>query len=262
MQLVTLYFIPALVAFFWPVVMIISKKKLITAQWLFSISQMILGFAIVLYDVYYGDIIMHSYVADVLYTLVSIFVVPAFYMFVCSLTEPGGITISHRRVFIPSIIYAVMFVAIVLSMGNRRYEMYMNNVIDLGNFSLMPSDAYTLMVIVGYYGFRIFIFLQFVLLLIHASKRLHKYGQMINHPHRRRLEKGIILSFVILFLIALYIAIFPRRMSYDIQIGSIVIVVISSLFIFILGLWAYNLKYSAAQITMMKENQDKNQENY
>ncbi len=258
MQPVSLFLIPTIASFIWPAIMLVSNKPMFKAQWLMLITQVIIGCSIGLYDAYYGELIHNSYVADVMYTIVAVFCAPTFYMFVCSLSGKYGITRQNRLIYIPTLIYLISFVVIVFTLGGERYDQYMVNVIDNGNYTLRPSKAYTAMIIVGYWGFRGFILLQTVLVLIFSAVKIKRY-------HKELRSRNIIPSSAryvhtcsyLMALVITWLAIFPRRMSSgEVSPLLVVLAILCAVLQLLVGYYAYRIRFTAEQLEIMRHEEE------
>lgn len=246
--------IPVVAACFWPVVMLLGRNRMLRAQWIFAVLQLLLGATILMFVAYFGKLVVHSYVADALYSLLAVFVIPLFYIFVCSLTSPSGVTLHHRWVFIPSILYAIVFAVIIMTLGNERYELYMERLLVYRNFDLRPSLAYSAMVIVGFYGFRVFLTLQVLLLVPVSIRKLVLYHKRLSALGLARKNYRVVSLFgIVLMALLLFLIVFPPKVGQSLTPQTVAVVVLSSVIILLLGHYVRGLSYSASQLESFQQ---------
>lgn len=257
MQPVTLLIIPVLASAFWPVVMILSRRRFFKAQWMMALTQMLIGASVALYDAYYGGLIHNSYVADVMYTLVSVFCAPAFYIFVCSLSCKDGVSRRQRQIFMPAVLFILLFSALIIVLGGERYERYMTNVVDARDFNLTSSTAYSAMVVLGCLGYRILIAGQTLLVVVLSVMRISRYHKelalMGRIPSKARyVHYCSFLSMPILCMLAL----FPHRLTETVSPWMVVLVVALSVMQLLVGYYAYIIRFTAEHLEIMRKEDE------
>lgn len=247
-----LFTLPAVVSFFWPLMIIFCKRQVFTAQWIMVATQILTGFTIFFYM---GEIAAR-YIYNCIFVTFASLCVPMYYMFVCSLTSREGISRKHRWSFIPSFLFLIIYYILILALGPERYQMYMDSVVAEGNTDLLPSKAYSLMVFVGYYGFPVFMMLLSLILFSIGLVRIHRYHSMLayvagdNISKVRRLDRPMVIFTYTAILIALVFVIVPQHILSASPFIVIPLSIIASLIQFILGFYAFRLSGSAEHLRL------------
>lgn len=253
---------PAIVSLVWPIRMLFTSKPVMGSQWLLCIMQVLTSVAIVLFAAYHYHLITLSYLGNIMYTIVSMFIFPVFYIFICELTGEEGATLSMRRWgFLPALLYCLVFVALVIYLGTSSYELYVTRVLDNHDYSMMPSVAYNLMIIVGYFGFRVIVLLQVVASLTIAFLRLRRFRDQLIAFNPAFVSKArgtfmiaglTFLSTVIIYAIVLNP--YPKNTAY---MGLIYVLLMAFSFIqYFIGYLCYNIDMDARQMAMLRQRAD------
>ena len=247
----TFFFVmPAVVSFFWPLMTLMRKRQVLTAQWIMLATQVLTGLAIFFYM---GEIAAR-YIYNCIFVSLAALCVPMYYMFVCSLTSPEGIKREDRWAFIPSFLFLLMYFILVFILRTDRFQLYMDNVVGLGNTDLRPSKAYSLMVFVGYYGFPLFMAVQSLVLFVVGLVKLHRYHSLIayvegkNLAEVRKMDRPVVIFTYSVVPVALVFVLVPQHILTSSPYIVIPLAVVVSVLQFLVGFYAYRLNYSAEQL--------------
>lgn len=255
-----IFLTPAMATLIWPIRTIFTSKPVLLAQWDLSAMQFMVSLAIVFFAANNYGIINHPYIGDVLYTIVSVFTFPFYYIFLCELTRHQGATLKDRRIaFMPPILYCIIFVVIVFNLGEEQYGEYAQRVLIGKDYSLTQNFFYNAMHIFGYWGFELFVFLQMVFFISLGYFRLRRYRvRLIEYnPSLKSKARSAFMVAGLAFLsclIIIYVVMNPYPETVA-QMGVLyVLLIVFSAVQYMMGEYANMLDISVKQMLMAKRD--------
>ncbi len=214
-------FLPAVVSIVWALVIVLTKKRLTSAQALFSLSLLVSAFAITVAGVYFRGQVEKLFIYDFLLEASTVFCLPLYYISICSLTEPRGATLSQRHVFLIPILFTIG-----LTIG--AFGILWNQIV----FPLLT-------IIMGVT----------LLFLSERKVRLYKqrfdsyYAQSLNMP-RLNIREIVIITWLFLPFIMLTIYLIAYR-PYYYKYWLILCALMLTVILYLTGRFAYRYNYDA-----------------
>lgn len=249
-----LYMIPGLVSLFWPVMVLLVKKKPTRAQWLMAASCTVIGFSMILYSTYFNTNLQSEYFLNFLYTTISLFGAPLLYQYILCQTSLDGLSYRSRVVFAPSVVMTMIIIAVSIIGRAHGCRLFLSQAVHGGNTALTGPWSYNLMIIFGYYGFLITLALGVVYTAVLGSIKFIQYDKMVseyyaaNHMSRIQVGPWIFIYGVSVLLVAIILCIKPLHQLTNIPLLA-VISVIQSVGMFLLGMYAYRQQYTAETLS-------------
>lgn len=261
--LIFLYYItPALATLIWPIRALFTSKPVLPAQWLLSVVQILSAMAIITFGILHYNIMNEKYLADVIYTILSVFIYPVLYLYVCSLTSREGVTRKDRIIaFLPPLIYIVAFSVNLFYIGEESYNYYFYRVFQHNDFSLLPSKSYNAMVIIGYWGFNLLLLLQAVGFMTIGYIKLSRYRKELvefNPALKRKARSAYwITGFAFLSTISMVGVFFTYDVHSVSSMGLLYVLLLSiAVNQYLLGQTGYYLDFSSRQMYLKKYLQE------
>ena len=245
-------FLPAVVSIVWALVIVLTKKRLTSAQALFSLSLLVSAFAITVAGVYFRGQVEKLFIYDFLLEASTVFCLPLYYISICSLTEPRGATLSQRHVFLIPILFTIGLTIGAFGMHPSRYQAMCLDVAENGRIPWHPDDmAYNFMILWNQIVFPLLTIIMGVTLLFLSERkvRLYKqrfdsyYAQSLNMP-RLNIREIVIITWLFLpfIMLTIYlIAYRPYYYKYWLILCDLMLTVIQ----YLTGRFAYRYNYDA-----------------
>lgn len=244
-----LLFLPALVSIGWAVVTLLTKKRPTHAQMLFSFMLILEGVAMMALAVFFrgkaGSLFIYHYTFELLAVLCG----PMYYLTICSLVEPRGVTLSQRRVFFIPLTFILVLTILAFVVGPLQYER-MCYLIRYGEMVSGEPPLEFLLFWSRWVFYLLLVGVNFVLLLMANRKiRLFQerfnafYADDISAPKLHTTEVNV-LTWIFLPLslaVVLIIAMRPYMYKYYLIVLAVIIAVLQ----FFIGRVSYRLDYDA-----------------
>lgn len=257
-----------LVGFFtilWPLIILLGKKQVLRCQWIYLFSQVTIAAALFLYATFYIPSLNREYVLCFMFTIISMFCAPMYYLFIVSLTSMEGVTKRHRRVFIVPLAYSLSILTLGLLLHAPGYKLFLTNVYHHGDYSFIEGyTAYNLMVLVGYYGFLALMFVSILTVSIAAAVMAVRHHRTLKEYYASyallQRRNNIIITLVSCIIVFCTVVLFGIRISSrPPQIQMAILASLASVMELILGYYAYNITYSAEELGLdILKNDSKN----
>ena len=232
-------FLPAVVSIVWALVIVLTKKRLTSAQALFSLSLLVSAFAITVAGVYFRGQVEKLFIYDFLLEVSTVFCLPLYYISICSLTEPRGATLAQRHVFLIPILFTIGLTIGAFGMHPSRYQAMCLDVAENGRIPWHPDDmAYNFMILWDKQRFDSY------------------YAQSLNMP-RLNIREIVIITWLFLpfIMLTIYlIAYRPYYYKYWLILCALMLTVIQ----YLTGRFAYRYYYDARFLADYIRNQPEN----
>lgn len=264
-----LFIIPVAISFFWPVATVLFKRRVIKPQWFLCIAEILVGITMLLYMIIYRGVQEALYVYDYAYHLVSVCAAPIFFLFVCALTDPRGVSRSARcRVLLPAMAYIVLMTWTGFELGPAQYKAYFAESRAGGVTFLEDNGAWNRMLLLSTTVFRWFIMLQVLWIVAESTVLVHRfhvrfnkfYADRKNSPKMKDSTLVILCVSVALLVGVLYFLAVFRPANYRWYV--MFVIALASVIQWFVGLYNYRLNYSAEQLAaeqrkeLMKDDAD------
>ena len=157
-----LFNLPAL-AFFMSIYFLWKRAKCSRSICMYmSLVLFMMGVSIALFAQYFNPIVIEKqyWGFDFAYCLTSCFCAPIYFLFINKFAATNVRANVNMLAFLPSIIFAVLFIAAELIMTDVDRHAYVSNIIQGRNIQIEASMAYDLMVFIGNKVYRTFVPLQ------------------------------------------------------------------------------------------------------
>ena len=258
-------FLPAVVSIVWALVIVLTKKRLTSAQALFSLSLLVSAFAIVDAGVYFRGHVDRLFIYDFLLEVSTVFCLPLYYISICSLTEPRGATLSQRHVFLIPILFTIGLTIGAFGMHPSRYQAMCLDVAENGRIPWHPDDmAYNFMILWNQIVFPLLMLIMGTVLLLLSERKVRRYKQRfdsyyaqgLNMP-RLNIREIVIITWLFLpfIMLTIYlIAYRPYYYKYWLILCALMLTVIQ----YLTGRFAYRYNYDAHFLADYIRNQTEN----
>lgn len=177
-----LFNLPAL-AFFMSIYFLWKRAKCSRGIcWCMSLVLFMMGVSIALFAQYFNPVVIEKqyWGFDFAYCLTSCFCAPIYFLFINKFATINVRSSVNMLAFLPSIIFAVLFVAAELIMTDVDRHAYVSNIIQGRNIQIDASMAYDLMVFIGSKVYKTFVPIQAVLVMVYGEFRLNRYVKMLD----------------------------------------------------------------------------------
>ncbi len=258
-------FLPAVMSIVWALVIVLTKKRLTSAQALFSLSLLVSAFAITVAGVYFRGQVEKLFIYDFLLEASTVFCLPLYYISICSLTEPRGATLSQRHVFLIPILFTLGLVIGAFGMHPSRYQAMCLDVAENGRIPWHPDDmAYNFMILWNQIVFPLLMLIMGTVLLLLSERKVRRYKQRfdsyyaqgLNMP-RLNIREIVIITWLFLpfIMLTIYlIAYRPYYYKYWLILCALMLTVIQ----YLTGRFAYRYNYDARFLADYIRNQPEN----
>ena len=244
-------FLPAVVSWFWALATVIPKRHMTRAQLLMSLTLFAEGFAMMVLGIFFRDRVGSLFIYDFLFESTVVICGPLFYMAVCSLTEPRGVTLAQRRVFIIPLLFILGLTVGAFLIGPRRYE-EMCRLLIANESHFIPGDAsWNYMYFWFHYLFPIVTIVMCFILLIISTVKMRRFQRRFNSYYAAGLRAKpidikplVVLTwcFPVLADVAVYaIDMHPHYYKYWIIVCCILLTVLQ----FLIGRFNHHMDYDA-----------------
>lgn len=243
--------LPAAVAILWSLATLLLKRRLTRAQFLLSLTQLLLAFAIIDLDVFFRGTAGRLFIYDFLFVTTSLLCGPLLYLGFCSLVEPRGVTLRQRHSFILPLLFIAGLVAGSFWLGPRRYDQLCYAIRE-GYAAFIPGDhAWNFMLLWVHILYPVLLVLLDFVLFLMATAKVRRYQRRFNSYYARGLnlpfiDSRYLILFTWLFLplavaVVLLVDLRPYYYKYWLIASSILVAIL----LFFLGRFIYRLDSDA-----------------
>lgn len=247
-------FLPAVVSWFWALATVILKRHMTRAQLLMSLTLFAEGFAMMVLGIFFRDRVGSLFIYDFLFESTVVICGPMFYMAVCSLTEPRGVTLAQRRVFIIPLLFILGLTVGAFLIGPRRYE-EMCRLLIANESHFIPGDAsWNYMYFWYHYLFPILTIVMSFILLIISTVKMNRFRKRFNSYYASNMQAPpidikplIVLTWcfpVIASVIVYAIDMYPPYYKYWIIVCCVLLTVLQ----FVFGRFVYRCDHDARSL--------------
>lgn len=219
-----LFFIPALIAIVWGLIILLRPRRSMTAQRLNAAAMLLGGVAIILYAQGFrpGEESLHW--DDIAYFVIVLAVIPLYYLAVRHLTTLSGIRLRDYLIFVAP---AVVVVLGAVSLYVFNYEH-------------------------GYQFSRVFIAFYTIVILIWSYTEVRSYYRLLSEYYstveNTSVEDVRMLTITALVIIPVAITIIAIAHYQKTVILTSVMIVLLSVILFVAGFFLYRIRYSAENL--------------
>ncbi len=258
MKIALMFSFPSLVLLLWVVMIWVKEPRAIKAQRMMAVTMLILGISIVLYAQYFNQKLSMPFLVDVLFLCVSVFVAPSYVLFIRSLTSLNGLQKKDWLAFIPSIVFVLFILAIVISMTPIDKYCYVKSALFDRPMAIPNSRPFQLMCFIEKWGFNVFIALDVLIILVWGDNKISKYHEMLENYYAttegKSITTGRIISICTILIAPVGIAaVLMVESGFGIEnnLFTLYFTMIECLLAFMIGYYNYQLTYSAEQLSEM-----------
>ncbi len=224
-----------------------------------------MGVSIALFAQYFNPIVIEKqyWGFDFAYCLTSCFCAPIYFLFITKFATTNVRASVNMLAFLPSIIFAVLFVAAELIMTDVDRHAYVSNIIQGRNIQIEASMAYDLMVLIGSKVYKTFVPLQAVLVMVYGEFRLNRYVKMLyEYYHYVKVGdvtriRGIHTLTILIAALCVFVALIP---IYETRVELwlvIFVVIIEIILVSFITAYVTQLEFSAENlVALLNENRE------
>lgn len=254
-------FLPTVVSFIWALATVLLKKQLTRAQLLQSLTLILEGAAMLLLAIFFRGRAGSLFIYDFLFETLAMFCPTMYYISICSLTEPRGVTLRQRRIFIAPLFYILGLTIGAFWLGPRRYEVMCHALREGGTGFLRGDLAWNFMYFWEHYFFAIYALLIILVVVIVCSVKTHRYQLRFNSYYADNLNTPKISTralhifswcFAVLAIVAIFAADY-RPFYY--KYWLIVLSVLLAVFQYLSGHFCYRMDYDARYLADLIRNE-------
>ena len=173
-------YLPALASVIWPLLIVLLKKHPTRAQLLLALTMIFEAAAMLVLGVYFRGRAGCLFIYDFLFESIAILCGPIYYIGICSLTEPGGVTLRQRYSMLLPMLFILGLTVGAWELGPRRYEL-MCDMIRNGIHPWEDSDrAMIFMLFLHSFLFPVLLVIYNFILLLMAGNKLKRYRERYN----------------------------------------------------------------------------------
>ena len=245
------YLILGLVTLFWPMVTVLTRRRILGAQWLLIAAAVMLGIAFILYGCLFNTFLRGEYLLLVLYMAFALFTPPVAVLATVVLTRPDGATRLSRAAVIPPLVTAVLLIASILIGGADMYRLWINRgSYGEADYFFAHSWRYNLLVSIHYYLFSAVFSLEVLFVALYTIVHLRRYRRILNEYfpqelHRVARHRSLYMLILLISLTLIVASVrYPLNMPRPVPF-TVVSSVVLGLATLILGFAIYRLNYSA-----------------
>lgn len=251
----TIYLVLGLSILLWPLATVLTRRRILGAQWLLLAAMLMMGLTYILYSCLFNSFLRGEYLLLVLYMTFSLFTPPIAVSATALLTRPDGATRVSRAAVIPAVLTALLMLVSFFIGGADMYRLWVNRGI-LGESDLFFANSwrYNVIVSIHYYLYSFVLTLEVAFLALYAIVHLRRYNRILaeyytaeSHSivrHHALYALILIVSLTIVLLTILYPLNEPRPQGFTLA-TSIIIGVAS----FVLGYALYHISYTAETLS-------------
>lgn len=175
-SLFSILLIPAITAIALPVYTFLTKESVSkTTMTLFG-TQLVIGLSLFFYACRFHNYFVSEYLLNFTFSALSLFAAPLFYLFVCSLTQPEGLTKKNRHILIVPIVMATTLSILTIACNIDDCRHYAIQVLYHRDFSFIPGHhSYNIIIIIAYYVYYITFAVETIAIIIMSIRKINSY---------------------------------------------------------------------------------------
>ena len=253
-------YLPALASVIWPMLIVMLKKRPTRAQLLLALTMVFVAAAMLVLGVYFRGRTGCLFIYDFLFESIAIVCGPMYYLGICSLTGPTGVTLRQRYSLLLPMLFIASLTVGAWTLGPRRYD----EMCVLIRNGIHPWDcgdpAMVFMLFLHSFLFPVLLVIYNFVLLLMAGVKLRRYRKRYNSFYAARIgstfkSRRILDIFMWLFLPlgALTVVIVENRpafIEYYLVVLAVVITVVQLLY----GSYVFNLDHDARYLAELVRN--------
>lgn len=198
-------FLPAAISMAWAVAALLFKRKLTSAQVLLAIVQGLLAVAISMMAVYFRGHSGVLFIYDYFFESFSVLALVLFYIGICSLTEPRGVSRGQRLWLIVPLVHIAGLTVGGFLLGWRGYNALCHN-LSTGQTAFAAADpVYNFMLFWDHWLFPMLIVAVGVVLLIVSARKVWVYQRRFNSYYAADMGARFIDSRIIIVIAAAFL---------------------------------------------------------
>lgn len=246
-------FVPAAVSALWAMATLL-KRRLTRAQVVLSLTLILMAFVIVVLDVFFRGRAGRLFIYDFVFEVTAMLCGPMYYMGLCMLTEPRGLTLRQRRSSLPSLLFITGLTIGAFWLGPRRYDEMCLAIRD-NSATFIDGDApWNFMLFWGHWLFPLMLLVVDFLLVLIGTRKVRLYQRRFNSYYAEDMNvppidsrQLVVLAwiFIPIGLLSIFLIDFrPHYFKYWL-IGSAVLMTVIQ---FMVGRFVYRLDHDARQL--------------
>lgn len=146
------YFLLGLVTLFWPLVMLLFKRRVLGAQWLSMAALLTMSLSVIIYSTFFNEFLKGEYLLVNLFMVLSMATPPLIQAFVTALTNPTGVPLRARILVTPAVVVTLLMGLSIVIGGADMYRLWVQRGADgLASQFYTGSWRYNLIVAVHNY---------------------------------------------------------------------------------------------------------------
>lgn len=253
-----LLFLPALVSVLWATATLLLRRKLNRAQVLLSLTLILEAFAMTVMFVFFRGKAGGLFIYDFLFQSVALLIIPMYYMGICSLCEPRGVTLKQRRSFFVPLLYILILTVGAFNLGPRRYEIMCHAIGNQSARFIAGDMAWNFMLTVSQIVFPLLLFFFSILIMASANRKFRVFINRYNTFYSDRMHKPRVKSvmlnvtslafFLLGFAQVLLITYRPYYYKYWLIACAVLVTVIQ----FFFGRQVYRMRYDARYLAKIE----------
>ncbi len=244
-------YLPAFVSAVWALIIVMGHRRPTRSQVVLSLMLFLEAVAMAVFGVFFRGREDHIFIYTYTFEVLAVVCGPMYYAGVCSHTEPRGITLEQRRVFLIPLLFIIGLTVAVFWLGPRRYEEMCRFYREYGISWNKEDAAWNFMTIWKYGVFPTVLIVYSFILVIIATMKIRRfqrryndyYAEDMNLPYFNVREYNIIVWIFIPLAGLIYYASYyrPPYYKYWLIVGMTLLAGVQ----FMSGLLAYRMKYDA-----------------
>lgn len=184
-------YLPALASLIWPVLIVFLKKHPTRAQLLLALTLVLEAAAMLLLGVYFRGRAGCLFIYDFLFESIAIICGPMYYLGICSLTEPTGVTLRQRYSMLLPMLFILGLTIGAWMLGPRKYELMCEAI--RNGVHPWDSDDPTMIFMLFLHSllFPVLLVIYNFVLLLMAGSKLKRYRERYNSFYASRIGSKI-----------------------------------------------------------------------
>lgn len=249
------YLILGLSMLLWPLATVLTRRRMLGAQWLLVASLLMFGITFILYSCLFNSFLHGEYLLLVLYMTFALFTPPVAVTATALLTRPDGATRVSRAALIPATATAALMLASFFIGGADMYRLWVNRgALGEADLFFAHSWRYNVIVSIHYYLFSAILTLEIAFLALYSIVHLRRYNRILaeyytaeSHSlvrHHSLYTLILIVSLTTVLLAILYPLNAPRPQGFTLATSIII-----GLATLLLGYAMYRISYTAETLS-------------
>lgn len=179
-------YLPALASVIWPVLIVFIKKNPTRAQLLLALTLVFEAAAMLVLGVYFRGRAGCLFIYDFLFESIAIICGPMYYLGICSLTGPTGVTLRQRYSMLLPMLFILGLTIGAWILGPRRYELMCEAIRNGVHHWEDSNPAMIFMLFLHSFLFPVLLVIYNFVLLLMAGSKLKRYRERYNSFYSSR----------------------------------------------------------------------------